>query len=271
MKLCCMLVSLTLLSLGIFAFASGDAANSTATFSSVPGSRIIPPAPSYTFPSERYVFSVHWRMFNAGTSIVTMHRTGSGLRVSATADSAGFPDKIFHVHDIFNADVDPHTFCTSHITKHNEEGPHHRDSDILLDYRQAKSVVNVKDLKSGEIKRTEFDIPACVTDVVSGFFYVASLPLLPGYSQIFPVNDNGKTTDARLVVEGDEQVKGPTGTYPTLRVRAEPLSGPMKDKGVLWVWFTADKRRIPVQMKSKLGWATLIFQLQRVEAVPPLP
>lgn len=265
------LLLLLVTALSAFALPYGDQPPESATFTSVPGSRIVPPAPSYPFPSERYVFSVHWQMFNAGTSIVTMHRSPSALRVSATADSAGFPDKVFRVHDIFNADVDPRSFCTQHITKNNEEGPHHRDSDILLDYSRAKSVVNVKDLKSGETKRNEFDIPACVTDVVSGFFYVASLPLSPGYSQIFPVNDNGKTTDARIVVEGSDQIKGPTGTYATLRVRAEPLSGPMKGKGVLWVWFTADKRHIPVQMRSKLGFANLMFQLQRVETVPPLP
>jgi hypothetical protein len=39
----------------------------------------------------------------------------------------------------------------------------------------------------------------------------------------------------------------------------------MKGKGVLWAWYTDDARRVPVQMKSKLGFATLLFQLQRIE------
>jgi hypothetical protein len=50
---------------------------------------------------------------------------------------------------------------------------------------------------------------------------------------------------------------------------AEPLSGPMKGKGVLWAWFTDDAHHLPVQMKSKLGFATLLFQLQRIEPVSP--
>jgi hypothetical protein len=41
----------------------------------------------------------------------------------------------------------------------------------------------------------------------------------------------------------------------------------MKGKGVLWAWYTDGARRVPVQMKSKLGFATLLFQLQRVEPV----
>jgi hypothetical protein len=232
------------------------------------GPHILAPARAYSFPATKYVFSVRWQMFKAGTSSVSMERFGSALHVAATADSAGFPDKVFHVHDLFNAEVDPRSFCTLHVSKHNDEGPHRRDFNIALDYAQAKSRVNATDLKTSETKHTEFDIPPCVTDIVSGFFYVASLPLAPGFSQTFPVNDNGKTINARVEVESRETVKGPTGEFQTLRVKAEPISGPMEGKAVLWVWFTDDDRRMPVQMKSKLGFATLFFQLQKVDPQP---
>jgi hypothetical protein len=233
------------------------------TIASLPPSHVIAPAPSYSFPTEKYVFSVHWQFFNAGTSTVMMQRTSAGLRVMATADSAGMADKVFRVHDIFNADVDPRTFCTLHISKHNEEGPRRRDFEIALDYAHRKSQLDMRDLKTSETKHTEFDIPPCATDVVSGFFYVASLPLMPGFSHTFPVNDNGKTIDTRIQVEGREVVKGPAGEFQTLRVKAEPISGPMKGKVTLLVWFTDDSRHIPVQMKSKLAFATLLFQLQK--------
>lgn len=237
----------------------------TASISSAPSSHIVPAPPGYVFPSEKYVFSVQWHFMNAGTSTVQIQRTDAGERVTATANSVGFPDKIFRVHDIFNADVNAKSFCTLLVSKHSEEGPHRRESRIVLNYSRLKSEVDLTDLKSSEKKHSEFDIPACTTDVVSGFFYVASLPLAPGFSQTFPVNDNGKTTDVMIHVEARDRVKGPTGEFQTLRVMAEPLSGPMKGKGVLWVWFTDDSKRVPVQMKSKLGFATLFFQLQRIE------
>ena len=239
-----------------------------ASIGAAPQSRILPPPPSYIFPAERYTYSVQWRFFTAGTSTVQIQHSGAGEHVTATANSAGFPDKIFRVHDLFNAEIDSQKFCTLHITKHSEEGPRRRDLNIVLNYQRAKSEVDLNDLKTSEAKHTEFDIPTCVTDVVTGFFYVASLPLQPGYSQTFPVNDNGRTTDVTIRVEAREKVKGPTGEFQTLRTMAEPLSGPMKGKGVLWVWFTDDRRRLPVQMKSKLGFATLLFQLQKVEPQP---
>lgn len=240
-------------------------AQDQASIGAASSSHIVAAPSNYAFPSEKYIYSVQWRFMNAGTSTVEIARTESGERVTATANSVGFPDKIFRVRDIFNAAIDSHNFCTLQVLKHAEEGPHRRDTRIVLNYSRLKSEVDLKDLKSSETKHSEFDIPNCTTDVVSGFFYVASLPLAPGFSQTFPVNDNGKTTNVTVHVEARDRVKGPTGEYQTLRVSAVPLSGPMKGKGVLWVWFTDDARRIPVQMKSKLGFATLLFQLQKIE------
>ena len=251
--------------IAVLKFAAPQPQSATTYIGSAPSSHIIPAPPAYIFPSEKYVYSVQWHFMNAGTSTVEIEHGDAGERVTATANSAGFPDKIFRVHDIFKADVNAHSFCTLLVAKHSEEGPHRRETRIALNYSRLKSEVDIKDLKSSETKHSEFDIPACTTDVVSGFFYVASLPLAPGFSQTFPVNDNGKTTDVMIRVEARDRVKGPTGEFQTLRVMAEPLSGPMKGKGVLWVWFTDDSRRIPMQMKSKLGFATLFFQLQRIE------
>jgi hypothetical protein len=247
-------------------FAGGDA--QPAMVSSRPQSHIVAPKPQYTFRNQKFVYSVQWHFLNAGMSTVEIQHTGSGARVLATADSAGMPDKLFKVHDLFTASLDTMTFCTRHVEKHSEEGKKQYEETVALDYPHGKSRVDVKDVKTAETKHSEFDIPACVTDVISGFFYVASLPLAPGYSEIFPVNDNGKTTDVEVKVESRERVKSPLGHLDTLRVKVEPLSGPMKGKGVLWVWFTDDGRRIPVQMKSKLGFATLLFQLEQISPPP---
>jgi hypothetical protein len=248
---------------------AGDAKPPATTSSvAVVGSRIIPPPWNYSFSNVEYVYSVQWGIMHAGTSTVRLQRSPAGVRVTATADSAGMPDKFFKVHDVFNADVNPQTFCTSLITKHNREGARRRDYNIAFDYQHNKSRVDIKDLKTSESKYSESDIPNCVTDVITGFFYVASLPLEPGYSQIFPVNDNGKMTHAKLNVEGREHIKDPAGEFETLRVRVEPIAGAMKGKGTLWVWFTDDARHVPVQMKSKLGFATFMFQLQKMDLAP---
>jgi len=229
-------------------------------------SQVLPPPAAYRFPSgEELTYSVQWHMFNAGTAIISMQRSGATERLTSTADSAGIANKIFPIHDTFNADIDPHSFCTQQISKHNEEGSKRLDRRIYFDYPRAKSEVDDKDLKTGKEKHAEFDIPPCVSDVVSGFFYARSLPLRVGFSQTFPVNDGGKTTDVKIDVEGGEKIKGPMGEFQTLRLKAVPTAGPMTGKAEIIVWLTDDARRVPVQMKSKLGFATLFFQLRALE------
>jgi hypothetical protein len=245
-------------------------ANSPASISATPPSRIIPPSPSFHLPeSETLVYSVEWHLLNAGTATVTLKRDGASEHLRAIADSSGVVNKLFAVHDTYDAEIDARNFCTQQISKHSEEGARRIERHVHFDYHSAKSHMEENNLKTGIRRQGDFAIPPCVTDVVSGFFYAGSLDLAPGSSQTFPVNDGGKTTDVKIDVEGRNRIKVPYGELQAVRVKAEPVSGPLKGKGVLWVWFSDDARHIPLQLKSKIGFATLLFQLQRAEAFKP--
>src|SRR5262249_16313613 len=152
-----------------------------------------------------------------------------------------------------------------YISKHLEEGSRKRRTELAFDYSHHKSVLDDKNLKTGDSKHIENDIPSCVTDVVSGFYYLASLPLEPGTSNTFVVSDGAKTIDVTAHVEARERLKVPAGSYQTIRVKAEPDSGQMKRKTTIIVWFSDDTNHVPVQMRSKLVWGTLMFRLQRLE------
>jgi hypothetical protein len=167
------------------------------------------------------------------------------------------------VRDQFTSVFDPKTFCSRSLSKHSEEGSHKRQTEIRFDDAQRKSVLEEKNLKTGETKKVENDIPECVTDVLTGFYYVGSLPLVEGGAYLFPMNDGNKTTEVRAEVEGKEQVKTPSGAYPAIRVRVEAVSGPLKGKGGLWIWFADDAFHTPVQMRAKMTWGSLLFRLQK--------
>jgi Protein of unknown function (DUF3108) len=190
---------------------------------------------------------------------------GAQQRVTAAGDSAGFVNGFYKVHDFVEARFDPRSFCSLHLSKQLEEGSRKRRTELAFDYSRHKSVLDDKNLKTGESKHIENDIPSCVTDVVSGFYYLASLPLEPGTFNTFVVSDGTKTIYVTAHFEARERVNVPAGSYQTIRVKAEPDSGPLKGKPTIIVWFTDDTNHVPVQMRSKLGWGTLIFRLQCLE------
>ena len=226
---------------------------------------IAPPRPNYPFPDGRgYVYSAEWHLITAGTGIVRMEVAGNERKVTASAESSGAVNVIFPVHDRFESRFDPRTFCSLSIFKHSEEGSHRRETSIHFDYAGKKSALDEKNLKTGETKHVENDLAGCATDVITGFYYLQSLPLALGAIYEFPLSD-GKTAIVRAKVEKREQIKVPAGTFPAVLVTAEATSGPLESKGKVWVWFSDDASHTPVQMRAKLGWGTLLFRLQRIE------
>ena len=227
--------------------------------------QIASPPRNYPFPDGRsYVYSVEWHLITAGTAVMKMEAAGNERKVTASAESSGAVNVIFPVHDRFESRFDPRTFCSLSIFKHSEEGSHKRETSIHFDYARKKSTLDEKNLKTGETKHVKNDLAGCATDVITGFYYLRSLPLQPGASYEFPISD-GKTTIVRATVDKREQIKVPAGTFSAVLVTAEATSGPLQSKGKVWVWYSEDPSHTPVQMRAKLGWGTLLFRLQRIE------
>ncbi len=210
------------------------------------------------------MYSAEWHLITAGTGVVRMEVAGNERRVTAMAESAGAVNVLFPVHDRFESHFDPRTFCSLSIFKHSEEGSHRRETSIHFDYARQKSTLDEKSLKTGETKHVENDLAGCSTDVITGFYYLQSLPLQLGSRYEFPISD-GKSAMVRASVEKREPIKVPAGTFSTVMVTAEAISGSLQSKGKVWVWYSEDASHTPVQMRVKLGWGTLLFRLQRIE------
>ena len=229
--------------------------------------QIHPPPANHAFPlREVFRYSVEWHLMNAGTATLSMRAAGASHTTVLTADSAGLVSVLYPVHDRLESSFDPHTFCTLSVQKHTQEGSRRREARAQFDYARGQTIFEQKDVASGQIKKEQHPIPKCVTDVMSGFLYVASLPLGAGAGYKFPISDGGPVSQIVAQVEGREQVKVQAGTYQAVRVSLIPVSGPTLGKGKLWLWYTDDGRRVLVQMKAKVKWGTVTFRLTQIEA-----
>lgn len=232
-----------------------------------PLARILPVPPHYHFPDgQTLVYAAEWRIWSAGTATLRIDSAGPQQHVSATADSIGVVALLYRVHDHFDSWFDTPGFCSQRITKHTEEGLRRRDTAIRFDYPRRKAVLEETNLRDGQTKHAEEDIPGCATDVLSGLYYVPSLPLQLGVTYRFPLNDGGRTVEVSATAEAREQVKTDAGVFSTVRVRvdAKPTE-PKKEGGQVWLWCTDDAQRLPVQMRSRLFWGTMTLKLQRVQ------
>ncbi len=224
------------------------------------------PAPAgYKFPEETLVYDAEWRLWRAGTASLRLDNINNEVRVTGTAESGGVVSLLYAVHDRFESFFDAKTLCSRQITKDTEEGSRKRHSALRFDYARGKAVFEEKDLKKNREKHVENDIPACASDVVSGIFYVSTLPLAPNAVYTFPLNDGSKTVEVKATVEGKEKIKTPAGEFNTIRVQPESTVWMMKNRGKVWIWYTDDAAHTPVQMRAKMFWGTLTFHLLRIE------
>lgn len=182
-----------------------------------------------------------------------------------TASAIGSAALLYHVQDKFESFLDPATFCSRRTSRQVEEGFRRVNTNITFDYQRAKAVFDQRNLKKNESKHLEHDIGSCVTDMLSGIYYAASLPLQPGRNYTIPLNDGGATILVNLHVEAREQIKTPAGTFNTLRVQPEATTGLLKDKGKIWIWYSDDAARVPVQARAHFYWGTLTFTLERID------
>jgi hypothetical protein len=230
------------------------------------GSRIEPLRSGFQFPyGQTLRYEGDWRFFDAGVATLRIDRVGAQEHVSATANSTGVVTMLYRVQDRFNTYFDAKSLCSVKVMKHSEEGSHQRETVVSYDYARGKAVLEERNLKDGHQKKVENDIPGCVTDFVSGIFYVSSLPLQVGSTYTFPINDGGKTVTAQAHVEAKEQIKTPAGTFQTIRVGPSGDSGALlKNKGKVWIWYSDDDQHLPIQMRAKLFWGTLTIFLSSV-------
>jgi len=231
-----------------------------------PVPRIAPPAAGLKLPhGQTLVYDGEWRLWTAGAASITIEPVGQMQKVTATANSAGVVSLLFTVKDRFESVFDTRSFCSERIFKHIEEGSRKRETNIRFDYPRRKAVLDEKNLKNNEPKHAEEDIPGCVTDVLSGIFYLGSLPLQQGATYVFPLNDGGKTVEVKATVEGREQIKTAAGTYNAIRVRTEATTGNLKKRGSIWFWYSDDAARLPIQMRARAFWGTLTLKLARID------
>jgi hypothetical protein len=223
---------------------------------------LTPPRPGYTFPQKQtLIYTVDWRVFTAGTAVLHFEANGNNERITANANTVGAINMLFHVGDKFQSTFDREKGCTYEFDKQTVEGKRQVNSTLRLDYGQGKSVLDEKNMVTGQTKHVETPIPGCLTDLLTGVYYASSQPMEVGKTFVIPVVDALHSVPVTMKVEGREEIKTTLGTFKTLRVQPTADAGVVKNRGSIWIWYTDDDRHLPVQMRARLFWGTITFRL----------
>jgi hypothetical protein len=228
---------------------------------------LIPPAANFSFPvKQTLTYAVDWRVFPAGVATFHLEQVGALQHVVATGESIGAVNLLFRVNDRFESYFNRTTGCSTTFAKQLQEGKRQVVSTLHFLSSEGKQVLEEKNLVTGTSKQQQAPIPPCVTDLMSAIFYGGSQPLQPGAQFHMPVADAMRVVDVTMKAEAREQVTTLAGTFPTIRVQPIADAGVVKNRGNIWIWYTDDDRRIPVQMRARLFWGTITMRLVSMAA-----
>lgn len=219
---------------------------------------------------ESLTYDVTWTVFRAGVVTSTIQEIKGGDRdtfqATATAKSEGFVPLLFDVDDIFRSRSSAQTLCSEEIDKQVNEGHRHKQTQIAFDYNQKKAILNEHEVSPNPAppKHAENDIPPCVQDVVTAFYYIRRQKLEVGHTIELPVNDGSKTQRVVVDVQAREKVQTPMGTFDAFRVEPKVFNGLLKRKGRMLIWFSADERQLPLRVKAMIAVGSITGTLRSV-------
>lgn len=152
--------------------------------------------------------------------------------------------------------------------KDQEEGTYIRH--YLVRFDEGGSVAHR--YSKGELKNAVI-VPYGCFDPLSMLFLFRTKPLAVGYEFAAPVTDGEKAVVGKARVVRRETVKVAAGEFDTFLVEPEikEIGGVFRKSpdATLQVWITADARRIPVRVRSKVIVGSFSMELTGYEGPQP--
>ncbi len=216
-------------------------------------------------PGEKLTFQLSWSFIPAGEAelkvlpIEIIHGEPS-YHFVLTVKSNSFFDTFYKVRDRIDAYTDIHMTHSVYYKKKQQEGRHKRDIFVAFDWKKSEAQYS----NFGKKLKPIALIPGTF-DPLSIFYY--SRLFNPQKTHLIkrPVTDGKKCIIGVGRIIRRETISLKTGKYDAYLIEPEMkhIGGVFKKSknAKIKLWITADKRRIPIKIKSKVTVGSFIGEL----------
>lgn len=224
------------------------------------------PAPAATlFPNEtlHYVITYKWGLVqkDAGQATLSLRNNGGKYRVTLTARTLPWADKVFQVRDTLRATIMPNPFRPMRYEKITHEGGKYACDIINYSYAGAKTTARVQRLKirDGKPKRSSKTFVATqeAFDMLSIFYYLRTVDyskIAKGHSLRKIIFSGSKSETITIRNLGRQTIKLRNGKkVDTYHIRFNFTSkGGRKSSDDMDTWILAAAPYIPYRLEGNL-------------------
>ncbi len=221
---------------------------------------------------ETLVYTVSWLKIEGGEMTLATSREWSpdGVpvhRIRLSAVSNDYVSRFYPVDTRYESWIDARDFMPVRFEKRAREGRY--SADEVEEFDLAKRVGTWRNAKD---RRRVVALPPRFQDVISSFYFMRTVPLVPGEETRVDLCSRGKLYRLVVAVLGREKVETELGTFDAIKVQPRMHEGEGSEdqnKGKLFLWFSGDERRLPVMARTILPIGSVTARLTRVTGEPP--
>ncbi len=226
-------------------------------------------------PGEKLKFDLKWEFVKAGeaTLQVLPAETVGDVRAyhfQMTAETTSFVDVFYKVRDRVDAFVDTDVTRSLLYKKKQREGKTHRD--ILVQFDWEKKLAQYTNFNK---PKPPVELLPGTFDPLSAFYFARTVAPATGLDLQRPVTDGKDVVMGKVEFVRQERIEVNGKTYDTFLVEPEiqHIGGVFEksDDAKIQVWLTADHRRIPVLIKSKVIVGSFRAELKSAVGLVPEP
>jgi len=212
---------------------------------------------------EKFTYNIRWGFISTGEANLVIDSTQTvfsriAFHIVAQTKSYPFFDIIYKVRNKDESWMDVESLCSLKYLKSQREGGYSKDEDISFDYINHKFML----IEDKNITKTG-NIPEYIQDILSALYYCRIQNFNTGNHHIFTTQAGDKNYELKVFIYKTETVKVPVGEFKCFMVEPVVHKEEMifRTKGKLWIWFSADNKKIPVLMKSKISIGYITAEL----------
>jgi len=223
------------------------------TRSFIAAEKVMPPAKKKLRVGERLKYEIRWLGLTAGEATLLVkeivdYEGRKAYHIVSTVESNKYISKIYKVRDEVHSYIDYDNFYSLRFEKHLREGNYKCDEIMEYDQESGMAVYNALN------KRLAMTIPKNTQDALSCLYYYRIQDIEIGKSVFMNVNADERNWKLEIKALETQTVDvANQGIFNAFVV--EPLAmfkGIFIRKGRMWIWFSADERRLPLVVKTRI-------------------
>ena len=209
---------------------------------------------------ERLTYDVSFTGITAGQASLevvndTIVNNNHQLHIRFNARTTFPVSSIYTINDQVDTWLDSKYLYTKKLTKNIREGNYKNDSYTIIDYDQSIAITNGDTVIIDQFLRDPYSL----------FYFLRTIPLIIDETIDFTAFDGKKITPFQVITKTKETINTMAGTFPCLVVKPfREGTTLLKNKGDMMIWFSDDKIRLPIQIKIKLKYGSMLLKLKDI-------